>query len=64
MENIEAEVLDVCSVEAYDKHKDNVCEIDTSSKSVDDVLKLVIDVILDKRVFPVGNVSFIDYLLE
>ena len=64
LENIEAEVLDVCSVEAYEKHKDNVCEIDTSSKSVDDVLKLVIDVILDKRVFPVGNVSFIDYLLE
>ena len=63
-ENIEAEVLDVCSVEAYEKHKDNVHEIDTTDLSIDKVLELVEDVILDKTSFPVGSVSFIDYLLE
>ncbi len=63
-ENIEAEVLDVCSIEAYEKHGNNVHEIDTTDKSVDEVLKLIKNVILDKDSFPVGNVSFIDYLLE
>lgn len=63
-ENLEAEILDVCSIEAYNIHSDKVNEIDTSNKSIDEVLSLVEKIILDKIDFPVGNISFIDYLLD
>ena len=64
LENLEAEILDVCSVEAYQKHNNKVNELDTSDLGVDEVLSLVYDIILDKNSFPVGNISFIDYLLN
>ncbi len=64
LENLEAEALDVCSVEAYQKHDDKVHELDTSDLTIDEVLSLVYDIILDKKSFPVGNISFIDYIIK
>ncbi len=61
-ENIEAEALDICTFEAFQIHKDKVNEIDTSYRSPQEVLDLIIKVITGEEHFPVGGVDFLDYL--
>jgi len=61
-ENIEAEAIDVCSYEAFEIHGDKVNEIDTSDIPPEHVADLIIDVINGVKMFPVGNVDFLDYL--
>jgi adenylate kinase len=61
-ENIEAEVIDICSYEAFEIHDDNVNEIDTSNMPPQKVADLIIDVIEGDKRFPVGNVDFLEYL--
>lgn len=63
-ENLEAEALAVCSVEAYENHKKNVNEIDTTNLKIKDVLKLVEDVLFDKNEFPMGYVDFMQWILD
>lgn len=63
-ENLEAEALGVCSVEAYEKHGNKVNEIDTSNLSIKDVLNLVKDIVNNKKEYPVGNVDFISWILD
>jgi len=63
-ENLEAEALGVCSVEAYENHGENVNEIDTSDLTLPEVLNLVKAVLFDEKYFPVGNVDFINWILE
>ena len=63
-ENLEAEALGVCSVEAYEHHGENVNEIDTTDSDVQEVLNLVLDVLFDKKHFPVGNVDFLLWILD
>ncbi|WP_458456897.1 adenylate kinase family protein [Methanobrevibacter sp.] len=62
-ENLEAEALGVCSAEAFDEYGDRISEIDASGLSVDEIVALVGDVISDKRVFPVGEVNFMNWLI-
>ena len=62
-ENLEAEALGVCSAEAFDEYGDRISEIDASDLSIDEIVCLINDVILDKRVFPVGEVNFMDWLI-
>jgi len=63
-ENLEAEALGVCSVEAYENHGKSVNEIDTTNLDVQEVLNLVQGVLFDKKHFPVGNIDFIQWILD
>lgn len=63
-ENLEAEALAVCSVEAYENHGKNVNEIDTTNLEIKDVLKIVEDILFNKKEFPVGNVDFMQWILD
>lgn len=63
-ENLEAEALSVCSVEAFENHGNRVNEIDTTNKSVDDVVNIIKDIIFNDTHFSVGNVDFMNWILE
>jgi adenylate kinase len=63
-ENLEAEALSVCSAEAVNIHGDKVNEIDTTNKSIDDVINIVKEVILNDMYCPVGSVDFMQWILD
>jgi adenylate kinase len=46
-ENLSAEILDVCLIEAMQSQQGKVCELDVTGKTVDDVIGEIVDV-LDK----------------
>ena len=62
-ENLEAEAMGVCTAEAFDEYGDRISEIDASDLSIDEIVDLIGDVILDKIDFPAGEVDFMDWLL-
>ena len=62
-ENLEAEALAVCSAESYDIHGNKTNEIDASYKSINELVNLVVEIILDKSEFPVGLIDFMDWFL-
>ncbi|MDR2967227.1 MAG: adenylate kinase family protein [Methanobacteriaceae archaeon] len=62
-ENLEAESLAVCTVEAFQKHGDIVNEIDTTSMSIDEVIGNIKKIIFDEKDFPVGKIDFMDWLM-
>ena len=62
-ENIEAEILDVCLIEAIDVcGKDKVCEIDTTDMSIDEAVDEVLRVINGERKCSVGIVDWLGKL--
>ncbi|MBZ9570126.1 adenylate kinase family protein [Methanobrevibacter sp. TMH8] len=63
-ENLEAEALGVCSVEAYENHGNNVNEINTTNLEVKDILSLVESILFDEKQFPVGDVDFMQWILD
>lgn len=63
-ENLEAEALAVCSAEAYELYNQNAYEIDTSGKSTEDVLDIILKIISDELESPLGTVDFMDWFLE
>jgi len=63
-ENLEAESLAVCAVEAFEKHGDIVNEIDTTNMSIDEVVINIKKIIFDERDFPVGKTDFMDWLVK
>lgn len=63
-ENLEAEALAVCSAEAYELYDKELNEVDTTDKSINDVLSIIIDIINDKEHYPVGNIDFMDWFLS
>ena len=62
-ENLEAEALDICAFEAFQKYGDKANEIDTSCKNPHEIVDLIKLIVKDKKHFPVGEVDFSDYLL-
>ena len=60
-ENISAEILGICTSEAYDTYSDKISEIDTSNLSVDEVADKVIAIINGSNL---ENAGSIDYLGE
>jgi len=60
-ENIEAEIIGVCSYEAYEIHGEAI-EIDTGDISPEEVSDLIIDVINGDKEFSIGNVDYLGYL--
>ncbi len=62
-ENLEAEILDVCLVEALQKQeKQRVCELNVSRKTVEEVLGDVVDVLEGKKQCSVGCVDWMSTL--
>lgn len=62
-ENLEAEALGVCTAEAYDIYGENVCEVDASDLTVEEIVDLLVDVIDGKIEFSVGEIDFMDWLI-
>ena len=63
-ENLEAEALAVCSAEAYELYDEELNEIDTTDKSIDDVLSVILDVINDNAHYPAGSIDFMGWFLS
>lgn len=63
-ENLEAEAMGVCTVEAYDIYGEGVCEIDGTDLSVEEIVELLSDVIFDKKSFDVGQIDYMDWLIS
>lgn len=63
-ENLEAEALGVCSMEALEIHGNKVHEIDVSHLSPDEVLKTIIQVVDGEKTFPVGKIDFLDWIIS
>ena len=64
MENLEAEAMGVCSAEAYDVYGNDVCEIDVSDLTVDEIVCEIIDVISGEKTFSIGEIDFMDWLIS
>ncbi len=61
-ENVEAEALDICAFEAFQRYGDQASEVDATDKSpqqVVDIIKMIMD---GEETFPVGRVDFSEYL--
>ncbi|KZX13934.1 adenylate kinase family protein [Methanobrevibacter oralis] len=63
-ENLEAEALGVCSIEAFELHGKKVSEINTSNLSVSESVNIIIDVIEGNNNFLFGQIDFMDWLIK
>lgn len=63
-ENLEAEALGVCTAEAFVIHGESVSEIDVSDLSVDGVVDLIISIINGDSNYSVGEIDFMDFLID
>ncbi len=57
-ENIEAELINLCTLNALDRHKGRVYEINVTGKSVDEVVEEALDIVNSK----VASRRYIDWL--
>ncbi|MCD7781595.1 MAG: adenylate kinase family protein [Methanosphaera sp.] len=61
-ENISAEILGICTSEAYETYGDNISEIDTSNLSIDEVVDDIMGIISGSKSYPAGQVDYLaDY---
>lgn len=58
-ENLSAEILDVCLIEALQNQQDKVCEIDTSAKTTEAIVDEIMQVLIYSKECFVG---FVDWL--
>ncbi len=62
-ENLQAEILDVCLVEALRfQGKSKVCELDVTGKTVEEVVAEILDVLNGKKPCCVGVVDWLGFL--
>ncbi len=61
-ENLSAEILDVCLIEAMQKQKGKVCELDITGKSVEKVVNEILDVSEKRKKCYVGLVDWLGML--
>ena len=62
-ENLAAEILDVCLVDALQEHtKERVCELDITGKTVAAVVKEILAVLNENKKCSVGNVDWLSLL--
>jgi adenylate kinase len=61
-ENLQAEILDTCLVEAVQTHSGRVCEIDATNKPVEAVVAEILDVIEKQKACTVGTVDWMSTL--
>lgn len=63
-ENLEAEALAVCSAEAYDIYGEKTNEIDVSDKSIEEIRDLILSIVSDNSVCPIGSIDFMEWFLN
>lgn len=63
-ENLEAEALGVCAVEAFELHGDKVNEVDVTDLAINEIVDVIKDIISGKNSYPVGNIDFMDWIVE
>ena len=56
--------MGVCTSEAFDVYGEELSEIDVSDLSIDEISALIEDVIEDRIQFSVGEVDFMDWLIQ
>lgn len=61
-ENLSAEILDICLVEAIQMHPDKVCELDVTGKTVEAVASEIIDVLEKNKKCYAGYVDWLSML--
>ena len=63
-ENLSAEILDSCLIEAIQTHQNKVCEIDTTLRSVDDVTAEILEVLGNHKKCCFGFLDWLGMLEE
>lgn len=63
-ENLEAEALDICAFETFERYGDNANEIDTSDENPQEIVNLIKMIMKGKKHFSVGEVDFSDYFFR
>jgi adenylate kinase len=68
-ENIDAEIIDVILCEAVEHHsKGNIFEIDTTNKSIEKVVTIIIDIVKKKfqptKPYTIGQIDWSEEILE
>ncbi len=61
-ENLQAEIVDVCLVEAIQSQRGKVCELDVTGLSVDEVVSMILDVLDERKACYVGIVDWLGVL--
>jgi adenylate kinase len=61
-ENLQAEIVDVCLVEAIQTQQGKVCELDVTGLSVDEVVRMILDVLDERKACYVGIVDWLGIL--
>jgi adenylate kinase len=61
-ENLSAEILDVCLIEAMQAHSGKVCELDATGKTVEDIVNEIADILEKGKKCYVGYVDWIGML--
>ncbi|MDO5826456.1 MAG: adenylate kinase family protein [Methanosphaera sp.] len=59
-ENIEAEILGICTQESYETYGDIVQEVETSTLTPEEVTDIIIDIIDDKKSYPLGQIDYLE----
>lgn len=62
-ENLEAEAMGICTTEAYEVYGEDVCEIDATDLTVNEIVDEISDVISGEKTFSVGEIDFMDWLI-
>lgn len=63
-ENLEAEAMGICSLEAYELHGEKVNEIDISNLSPDESVNIIKDIIDGNNNYPFGNIDFMEWIIS
>ncbi|MDR0372491.1 MAG: adenylate kinase family protein [Nitrososphaerota archaeon] len=61
-ENLSAEILDSCLIEALQNHPDKVCELDVSGQATEDIVDVILKVLNKDRNCSSGFVDWLDML--
>lgn len=61
-ENLSAEILDVCLIEALKLQKDKVCELDVTGKTIEETANQVLDIVEKNKKCYIGTVDWLGML--
>ena len=59
-ENIEAEILAICTQESYETYGNIIQEVDTSNSTPLEITDILTDIIDDKITYPLGEIDYLE----
>jgi adenylate kinase len=62
LENLQAEILDICLGEAVEVHAGRVCELDVTGITVEEVVNWILDILDKRKICLVGSVDWLGTL--